>query len=207
VNKEDLTEGKTRILDAARVEFAAAGFDGASVQAIADRAQVSKGLIFHHFANKKSLFMQILQDSYDRLRGATMEVDTGQDMISLLTTATHNKLSFYIEHPHDYRLLMNTIENPPRPLRGELKGWRRDISSELGRVVCEKARSLPLKDDVLPQDVAAMIVSYVDYLQRRFMERAAKSDMADLPMIWKVEIEEQLTRYFSHITSGVCQWS
>lgn len=44
------------ILDAAEIEFAESGYDGASMRAIATRAAVAQALIHYHFKNKAQLF-------------------------------------------------------------------------------------------------------------------------------------------------------
>jgi AcrR family transcriptional regulator len=49
------------ILDAAREEFAAAGFDGATIRAIAERAEVDPALVHHHFGSKEDLFVTVLR--------------------------------------------------------------------------------------------------------------------------------------------------
>jgi TetR/AcrR family transcriptional regulator len=42
-------------------EFAAKGFSGARVQAIADTARLNKQLIYHYFGNKQSLYEAVLE--------------------------------------------------------------------------------------------------------------------------------------------------
>ena len=53
---------RERILAAARKEFAAKGFDGARVEAIARRAHVAKGLIFYYFQSKEGLFRELAEE-------------------------------------------------------------------------------------------------------------------------------------------------
>lgn len=59
------------ISDAAIAEFVAHGYAGASVDAIAARAKVSKPTIYHHFGNKERLFLAViggyLRESYTDL--------------------------------------------------------------------------------------------------------------------------------------------
>ncbi|MCB2293330.1 TetR/AcrR family transcriptional regulator [Clostridium algoriphilum] len=50
-------EKQERILDAAMKEFAQKGFENASTNAIIKEADISKGLLFYYFKNKKSLFL------------------------------------------------------------------------------------------------------------------------------------------------------
>ena len=55
----DSTRTRQRILDAAALEFAERGFDGATVSGIARRSKMSKQLIHHHFRSKEGLFQQV----------------------------------------------------------------------------------------------------------------------------------------------------
>src|SRR4051812_7979645 len=50
-----------RILDAARTEFAARGFDGATIRGIAGAAGVDASLVMQHFGSKGALFNAAVQ--------------------------------------------------------------------------------------------------------------------------------------------------
>ena len=52
---------RERILSAALGEFAANGFAGARVDAIAQRAAINKRMLYHYFGNKKHLFREVLR--------------------------------------------------------------------------------------------------------------------------------------------------
>jgi TetR/AcrR family transcriptional regulator len=56
----DAEGSRNRILDAAAEEFAAHGFAGARVEAIARRAGLNKQLISHHFGGKEGLYEAVL---------------------------------------------------------------------------------------------------------------------------------------------------
>lgn len=58
---------KEKILNAALELFANEGFNATATSKIADRAEVSEGLIFRHFKNKKSLLAEIMADAEQRL--------------------------------------------------------------------------------------------------------------------------------------------
>ncbi len=58
---------RERILDAALEEFAAHGYAGARVDAIAKRAGLNKQLISHHFGGKQALYRSVMGER--RLRG------------------------------------------------------------------------------------------------------------------------------------------
>src|SRR5690349_23452768 len=53
-----------RILAAAEVEFAARGFAGARVDAIARRAKVNNAMLYYHFRSKERLYRTLLRDTF-----------------------------------------------------------------------------------------------------------------------------------------------
>jgi len=59
---------KETILAAARVEFCEHGLAGARVDAIAERAQANKRLLYHYFGNKEELYRAVLMDAYAEIR-------------------------------------------------------------------------------------------------------------------------------------------
>jgi AcrR family transcriptional regulator len=55
------------VLRGAREVFLKCGFEGASVDAIAEKAKVSKATLYAHFPSKDRLFLSVLQAECDRL--------------------------------------------------------------------------------------------------------------------------------------------
>src|SRR5271169_4729746 len=57
----DPARTRARILSAALKEFAAHGFAGARVDAIARRAAINKRMLYHYFGDKEDLFKAVLR--------------------------------------------------------------------------------------------------------------------------------------------------
>lgn len=57
----DAGRTKARILDAAEILFARSGLEGASTEAIARQAGVSKTMLFYYFQNKEQLYLTVLK--------------------------------------------------------------------------------------------------------------------------------------------------
>lgn len=64
---------RTRILAAARAEFAARGFAGARVKTIAARARANKRMLYYYFRSKRRLFDAVLADAF-RVRTAGLSL-------------------------------------------------------------------------------------------------------------------------------------
>jgi TetR/AcrR family transcriptional regulator len=69
---------RAKILAAATVEFAASGFAGASIDAIANRSQANRRMIYHYFGSKRGLWLAVLEAAYERARVAEVKLDLGR---------------------------------------------------------------------------------------------------------------------------------
>ncbi|MEZ0339772.1 TetR/AcrR family transcriptional regulator [Mycobacterium sp. pV006] len=67
------------LLDAARQSFAEQGFDATSLAAVATRAKVTKGAVYHHFDSKAHLFEAVFGREIDRLAAALRTAYGGED--------------------------------------------------------------------------------------------------------------------------------
>jgi len=72
----DADAARAAILAAGVREFTDHGLSGARMEAVAQRAEVAKGLIFHHFGSKEGLWIAALEHVYGLLRA-------GQDAAGL----------------------------------------------------------------------------------------------------------------------------
>lgn len=72
-SREDV---RRRVLDSARREFAAHGFDGVSLDQIAAAAGFSKGAVYSNFATKSDLFMALMDESVTTRLEAARELQS-----------------------------------------------------------------------------------------------------------------------------------
>jgi AcrR family transcriptional regulator len=66
---------RLRILEAAKVEFAARGLAGARVDRIAAAAGANKRMLYYHVGNKEELYLAVLERAYEAIRSAERELD------------------------------------------------------------------------------------------------------------------------------------
>ncbi len=68
-------ERRRQILGAAKVVFAEAGYHGASIHAIIERAQIARGTFYLYFASKAAVFDSILDQALADLRGLIHRIE------------------------------------------------------------------------------------------------------------------------------------
>lgn len=102
----DPEKSRTRILQAARVEFARHGLGGARVDQIAKAAGINKRMLYHYFGNKDDLFSAVLEANYahkrDSERALSLEQESPDEAIRKLVALTWN---YYLDHPEFLTLL------------------------------------------------------------------------------------------------------
>ena len=76
-NVERAAATRAKIVTTARRLFAAHGYEGTSTEAVLSESQVSRGALYHHFANKQALFAAVLEAVEEDITAATERVGAG----------------------------------------------------------------------------------------------------------------------------------
>jgi len=77
----DSAETRQRIIDAARVEFAARGFDGASIATIATKSDLAPSAVYHYFGGKAALYEEVFDATNEAVWEAVRIAATGHDTV------------------------------------------------------------------------------------------------------------------------------
>jgi len=121
------TEGTRRKLrDAAVAEFAAHGFEGPSMQAIAERSGVNKERLYAYFGDKRALWDTVLAGELERLAAAVDVTGAGLDDIGEFAGATFD---YHADHPELARLLQweGLQGGPPADEAGRAAHYREKV--------------------------------------------------------------------------------
>ena len=84
VSTDRLAARRQQILDGARACFAAYGYEGATVRRLEQVIGLSRGAIFHHFGDKKTLFLALAEQDARRMADVVAEQGLVQVMRELL---------------------------------------------------------------------------------------------------------------------------
>jgi TetR/AcrR family transcriptional regulator len=102
--------GAESLLLAATELFAAAGFDGASIASIAEKAGMSKANVFHHYSSKEALYVAVIE------RAATAGADYAEELHRVPGSSADKvrrliefEVRHMLENPQSSRLLLREI--------------------------------------------------------------------------------------------------
>ena len=136
------------ILDAAEVEFAESGYDGASLRVIAQRANVAQALIHYHFKNKAQLFEAMVARRAEYING------TRADLLAAL---------FEKQQEPTLETVVDSLFRPTIEVG-------REDETDMGayaRILASVANSADARDQALAEKYYDPIaIKYIDALQR-----------------------------------------
>jgi AcrR family transcriptional regulator len=97
---------KERILDAALEVFSEKGFHLATVDEIAERADLGKGTLYRYFANKETLFNELVRLRLEELEKSAMAaLDDRDDVLTMIAKYLRVYFEFFDSNQQLYRLI------------------------------------------------------------------------------------------------------
>jgi AcrR family transcriptional regulator len=168
MTKSQTTETRSRSRDpertratsvsAAAEEFAAKGFEGARTGAIAKKAGVPQGLLYHYFGGKEELFDAVLYDCLNPYFEATAEMlEQAQEHphAGVLEQSIRDYFNYLAANPQVVRILgwflASERGQQTTPLRGTPA---HDRVHELGAACIRRAQEIgEIRDDLTPDSV------------------------------------------------------
>jgi AcrR family transcriptional regulator len=101
------------ILAAALEDFSSKGLDGVSVDDVAERAGISKALIYEHFGSKRELHDAVLRASHQELVGQVLDAIAGVEAPEeRLRLGLDAFLRFVEEHRTAWRMVHRNVSDP-----------------------------------------------------------------------------------------------
>jgi AcrR family transcriptional regulator len=129
---------RERIVAAAIEEFAARGFKGAAMDAIAARTHTTRALINYYFGSKEKLYLAVLERVYGEIRDAESRLDLEPlpplEAVRRIVEFTYH---YYVEHEGFVRLVVAENQARGRHLRKSkaMRTLNRPIIERLARVI------------------------------------------------------------------------
>lgn len=101
-----------KIIEAAEHIFAQRGFNGATLEAIAEQASMSKQNLLYYFSSKEMLYQKVLTNILDLwLEKLNLINQQGTDPASMLSNYIRGKLEISKSHPNGSKVFANEVIN------------------------------------------------------------------------------------------------
>ena len=129
-------ERRAGLVTAALTVFSAEGFQGATMDAVAAEAGVTKPVLYQHFPSKRDLFRGLLTDVAGRLRAgvdeAVAEATGPHDMVRRGVRAL---FVFVADHPDEFRLLFGEGVRSDEEFAAELRTFERSMADAIADLI------------------------------------------------------------------------
>ena len=155
------SDARTRILDAALHEFAARGFDAATVRSIASRAGVQHGLIRYHFETKENLWFEAVgflfqrqSEELDFSESDLARIKSGD--IAVFRDLLRKYVHYCARHPEHARILMQETVSPTPRMRTAIETHLKETHVTFADIIRSMRGS-----HIFPADAPAASIMYM----------------------------------------------
>lgn len=150
---------REQLLEVGRTVFAERGLDGASIEEIAERAGVSKPVVYEHFGGKEGLYAVVVDREMNHLLEVMVDSLHGRHPRELLEQAALALLGYVDEHSDGFTILIR--ESPVTSVTGNFVSLLHDVVEKLEPIVAAmfKARGFdPKLAPIYAHSLAGMVV-------------------------------------------------
>ena len=123
------------ILDAALEVFSARGFRGATVDAIAEKAGLSKPNLLYYFATKEAIYVALLEDTLEDWLKPLADLDPAGDPIAEISGYIDAKLEMSRTRPDASKLFANEILHGAPAIGDFLRGPMKSLVEEKAAII------------------------------------------------------------------------
>ena len=136
-------ERRALILDAAARVFADRGYEAASLDEIADAADISKPVIYDHFESKKALHIELLElQTGEMLEFMTRRAISQETTEGQLAAGLEAFLEFVENHPYAWRMIFRD----PTAADADIEKAQRRVQGRATAAIAELAGRHPVED-------------------------------------------------------------
>lgn len=193
--KTELT--KARILAAAMDEFGANGYAASSLNNICNTG-ISKGLLYHNFANKDDLYLACVTQCFHVLTEYLKSADIGNDLHKYAKA----RLTFFREHENEARIFFESVLQPPEPLKEEVTKARAEFDGFNQKVYLQMLDGIVLRPGVTKEDS----IRYLKLMQDMFNGYFSSPAVGDLSFADTLTAhEEGLYKMFDFMLYGIAE--
>jgi AcrR family transcriptional regulator len=123
---------RAQLIEIGRAVFARRGYEGASVEEIADQAKVSKPVVYEHFGGKEGLYAVVVDREMDYVVRRIAEAIASGSPRERVEGAALAFLTYVKDHPDGFAVLAHNA--PIESARGGMSSLLNDVAERVGDV-------------------------------------------------------------------------
>lgn len=162
-------ERRNQLIDVGRAVFAEHGYDASSVEQIAEKAEISKPIIYEHFGGKEGLYAAIVEREMEYVvENITAAISVGSPL-ERLENAVMSFLSYVKEHPDGFAVMSR--DSPNLGMANLLA----EVADRVSKIFASEFRRAGYDPDAAPIYAQALVgmVTFVGQWWRDNPERSA----------------------------------
>jgi AcrR family transcriptional regulator len=123
---------RAQLVEVGRAVFAERGYEASSVEEIAERAKVSKPIVYEHFGGKEGLYAVIVDREMEHVVALISEAIFTGSPRERLERAALAFLTYVKEEPHGFAVLSR--DAPVTTATGGMSGLLNEVADRVGKV-------------------------------------------------------------------------
>jgi AcrR family transcriptional regulator len=148
-------ERREQLVEIGREVFAERGFEAASIEDIAQRADISKPVVYEHFGGKEGLYAVVVDREMRKLLDRITDALSAEHPRAMLEQAARAFLSYVEEEPDGFRTLVR--DAPAISTAGSFGSLIGDIASQVEYVLVEEFKSRGYEPKLAPLYSRALV--------------------------------------------------
>ena len=129
---------RAQLLEVGRTVFAKRGYEAASVEEIADKAKVSKPIVYEHFGGKEGLYAVVVDREIEQIVSRIVDAMSSGSARERLERAALAFLTYVEEHPDGFAVLLR--DAAPSKRTGQMPALMYDLADRVGDIFAEQFR-------------------------------------------------------------------
>ena len=129
---------RAQLVEVGRAVFARRGYEATSVEEIADRAKISKPIVYEHFGGKEGLYAVVVDREVEHIVGRIADALSTGSPRERLERAALAFLTYVKERPDGFAVLLR--DAAPSKRSGEMPALMYDLADRVGDIFAEQFR-------------------------------------------------------------------
>lgn len=193
---ERTEQTKEKIIAAAIEEFGTHGYVASSLNSICSKHDIAKGLIYHNFKDKDTLYLACTDRCFSVVTAYFEESNTHLSLELYLNL----RYRFFSENPLYARIFFEAILQPPAMLKESIRVQRRNFDALNREIYRSALQKMTLRNGISE----AQALSYFEIMQEMFNGYFSSSAYAGYDFsVVVTEHEEKLNQMLDFMLYGI----